>query len=121
MIEDLNMNELVYNKLTSICKCVAGYPREWNTLPIISYQLESCECAQKCDGEEFTTRFVYLLNLFLPVSANDFEYTKKVDDAMSSLGFTRDQLTYLNEGEGIHIVFRYTVYVNKYFYAHTSL
>lgn len=108
----INLDNNVYVVLNDVCPTYMGYVREWQELPCISYLCTDNSTARKLDGAEYFTHFTYKVDLFCEHTDNYQDFCQRVDDAMSGLGFTREQLIYLQE-ENVHIVFYYSMYVDK--------
>ena len=120
------LDEEVYDKLRvnvnlGQINVVQGYPTEYYDLPLISYICETNNVARKTDGREVTTYLVYKVDLFCIDDDENIEfYCSDIDDAMSSLGMKRIQYTMIQEPNGVHIVFRYSVYIDETGYAWDS-
>lgn len=117
-------DQQVYKALDNILwhvNVVQGYPKEWNDFPIISYINETNNTAVKCDGEEYITYLVYTVHFFYTNETADDRYIPQIDKAMTSIGFKRDNMQMLYEGEGIHVVFRYSMYASKDGFAYDTI
>lgn len=124
----INLDEEIYFKLKSGVNLgkitiIQGYPTQYYDLPVLSYTCENNTCALKTDGREVTSYIVYKLDLFLDNNEEDYIfYYEDVDNMMTDLGFKRTQFTMINEPNGgIHIVFRYEVYITEQYYTYNSI
>ena len=108
----INLDSLIYETLETIAPTYQGYPTEWNELPVISFVCEQNSTAIKA-AEEITSYIVYKIDLFCKVEDDDIGMAEEINDLMNNLGFTRQQFVTLQEEGGVHIVFRYYVYIDK--------
>ena len=108
----INLDSLIYNKLETIAPTYQGYPTEWNELPVISFVCEQNSTAIKA-AQEITSYIVYKIDLFCKVEDDDIRMAEEINDLMNNLGFTRQQCITLQEEGGVHMVFRYYVYIDK--------
>ena len=106
------IDENVYNALNNICPTYMGYVREWQELPCISYLCTDNSTARKLNGEEWHTHYTYKIDLFCEHRDNYQDFCSRIEDAMTSLGFKRDMMMYLQE-ENVHICFYYSTYLGK--------
>lgn len=114
------LDDKVYQTLSPICPTYLGYVREWQELPYVSYICTSNDVARKLNNVEWTTHHVYKIDLYCHDEDDYVDFATKVDDAMSSLGFKRQSMTLLRE-ETTHLVFYYTVYLDKDGFAWDSI
>lgn len=110
----------IYQTLSFICPSYMGRVRERQDLPCISYMCTDNSTARTLDGEECFTHLVYKIDLFCDHEDDYMEIAEKVDTAISSLGFKREQLTYLLE-DTTHLVFYYSGYVDKNNYVYQNI
>lgn len=121
------LDEEVYEKLKTGVNLgkitvIQGYPTKFYDLPVLSYICETNTCARKTDGREVTSYIVYKLDLFLKNEEDDYiYYYEDVDRCMTELGFKRTQYTMIQEPNGIHVVFRYQIYIGEDYYAYDNL
>ena len=108
----INLDSLIYETLETIAPTYQGYPTEWNELPVISFVCEQNSTAIKA-AEEITSYIVYKIDLFCKVEDDDIGMAEEINDLMNNLGFTRQQCITLQEEGGVHMVFRYYVYIDK--------
>ena len=114
--------ELMANVNLANVTIIQGYPTQYYDLPVLSYVCETNNCARKTDGREVTTFMVYKLDLFLSnEEPNVIQYYEEIDNSMSSLGFKRTQFTLINEPNGIHVVFRYQIYLGEDYFAYDNV
>lgn len=109
----INLDLMIYEALKIIAPTYQGYPTKWNDLPIISYVCEQNSTAIKA-AEEITSYIVYKIDLFCNVENDDTKICDDINNIMNNLGFTRQQCVTLQEEGGVHIVFRYFIYIDKY-------
>ena len=108
----INLDTIIYNVLDTIAPTYQGYPLNWNELPVISYVCEQNSSAIKA-AEEITDYIVYKIDLFCNVQDDDIGMCEDINRLMNNLGFTRQQCVTLQEEGGVHIVFRYYMYIDK--------
>lgn len=116
----INLDREVFSKLNNIAPTYQGYPREWNELPVISFVCENNNSAIQTT-EEITSYIVYKVDLFCNLKQDYITLINDINESMTSIGFVRQQCDNMNETNGIHIVFRYYVYVDKFGNRYTSI
>lgn len=114
------IDNIIYQNLSLICPTYMGAIKEWQELPCINYICTDNSTARKLDGEEYLTHLVYKIDLFCDHEDDYMNFATKVDDTMQSLGFKREQMTYLLE-DTTHLVFYYSGYVDKNDYVYQNI
>ena len=120
----LILDSEIYQTLSLICPTYQGYIREWkNDLPCISFLCTNNSSARKLDGVEWSTYLNYKVDLFCDIDDDYINFSGKVDDAMGSMGFKRESMTLVREDNAdlTHIMFYYSVYIDKDGFAWNSI